>query len=41
MLVEIQIDKSSFELKSNAVLSFLNVPIAQSVSIRERIKFQI
>ena len=31
MLVEIQFDKSSFELRSNAVQSFLNVPIAQSV----------
>ena len=41
MLVEIQFDKSSFELRSNAVQSFLNVPIAQSVSICERIKFQI
>ena len=28
MLVEIQFDKSSFELRSNAVQSFLNVPIA-------------
>ena len=41
MLVEIQFDKSSFELRSNAVQSFLNVPIAQSVSICERIKFHI
>ena len=41
MLVEIQFDKSSFELRSNAVQIFLNVPIAQSVSICERIKFQI
>ena len=32
MLVEIQFDNSSFELRSNAVQSFLNVPIAQSVS---------
>ena len=41
MLVEIEFDKSSFELRSNAVQSFLIVPIAQSVSIYERIKFQI
>ena len=41
MLVEIQIDKSSFELRSNAVQSFLNVTIARSVSICERIKKRI
>ena len=41
VFVEIQFDESSFELRSNAVQSFINVPIAQSVSIYENIKFQI
>ena len=41
MLVEIQFDKSSYELTSSAVQNFLNAPIALSVSICERIKFQI
>ena len=41
MLVEIQFDKSSFELRSSAVQGFLNVPIAQSVSWCEGMKFQI
>ena len=41
MLVEIQFDESSFELRSSAVQSFSNVPIEQSVSICGRIKFQI
>ena len=41
MMVEIQFNKSSFELRSSVVQSFLNVPIAQSVSMCKIIKLQI
>ena len=40
--IQIQIDnKSSFEFRSSLEKSFLKVPMAQSVSICDRIKFQI
>ena len=40
--IRIEVDnRSSFELRSNFAKSFLKVPMAQSVSICDRIKFQI
>ena len=42
MFIQIQIDnKSSFEFGGSLAKSFLKVPMAQSVSICDRIKFQI
>ena len=41
-LIKIQVDnRSSFEFRSNLAKNFLKVPMAQSVSICDRIKFQI
>ena len=40
--IKIQVDnRSSFEFRSNLAKKFLKVPMAQSISISDRIKFQI
>ena len=41
VLIGIQFAQSSFELRSSAEQSSLNVPMSQSVSMFERIPFQI
>ena len=41
MLIQIQLNKSSFESRSSIVQIFMNVSIAHSVSKRYRIKFQL